>query len=903
MPEPISIIALISALAPIAKSGFSKILESETVQNLGGSVLGGPVEEVSGNFAATAFNKLIGSLPKILESPENHDLLRSVRRSYLNATLVMCFARLQVINPSKFDVKNLGLQLFNKEEPNKIVETLKNRLLSSDNEANKEIEWLFRAINYLQNEIESIPNWEVTEIFEDATKNVQLMLKPQNANTQISNIKAKLKTELVAELASTAYFQTFDAKESVGKEHYGKCLPPELLESINKGWFLLKEDGTFLRQNNESKIDFEWFDVLSVFFAEEIKTNTRVSNIFNARMLAELKYQNGQPCNFSADDFAEKLAESNKVFARSLANIEKEVGEIGGNVKLLLPLLSTIESVNVTVQIIHNEIVEIGKDLKKLLKLLKQSGGGESSTIEEPEISDEVISIIREGQKLQSLGKYEEAKVVLEKAKELAISCNDFVGKIEAKRILAWILNEWNKDANAAFKLLQECLTELRGLKFEKSSVLVLYLLGAIEMYRDHLDDAKFYLSESLTLAEKFNQKKSIGLTLQVMGQLENRRGKKHEALELYDKSLTHCLGIYQKDATDNDAIEGIAICYQQKGNIFWSLGNSEDTETNFVKAIEYFRKVDRKLGIGAVLRSLAQLKFIENQYESGIKMLDEATKIFEEMNDTKQIIQCLDLKGRLFWQLREDYGSVWEKILLITEEAFDYKMQVQYLVKFGDEDTDNAKEYYNKAEKISLREGILRGYVNAILGLIRLAKIENNYEEQKRLLAEGIKYLNKALPSIESAKKRIFVTTSIADLYNATSNFSEALLYFQKAKKAFEVISDVQGIAVCLDQIARIYSPETSLENENAEFDTLLELKKLIDGTNNYRLLAKTALSLHEIEMKRSNINAANVFLREAELLCRNHNLHEFHYQFHILQQRFVHFCLYGSVGSDLFT
>ena len=52
MPEPISIIALISALAPRAKSGFSKIFQSETIQNLGGSVLSGSVGEVSGNFAA-----------------------------------------------------------------------------------------------------------------------------------------------------------------------------------------------------------------------------------------------------------------------------------------------------------------------------------------------------------------------------------------------------------------------------------------------------------------------------------------------------------------------------------------------------------------------------------------------------------------------------------------------------------------------------------------------------------------------------------------------------------------------------------------------------------------------------------------------------------------------------------
>ena len=377
MAEPISVIL---ALAPLVKNGFSKIVESDSFKSVFGSITGGPVEEVSGNLATSVYNKLINNLPEILATPENHDLLRSIRRSYLNATLVMCFSRLQIINPSKFDIKNLGLQLFKKEEPNKIIQYIKDLLSSSDTESNEEIEWLFRAVNHFHNQLTTIHEWKVTETFEDIAKNVQLLLKPENAASQISTIQSNLKAELIAELASTAYFQNFDTKESVGKKSYNECLPPKLLESIEKGWVLLKEDGTFLRQSDEAKTDFEWFDVMSVFFAQEIKSNQIVSNIFNAKMLADLKYQN-QSYDLSANKFADHLAESNKIILESLENVERNVGKIKEDIKFLLPLRTTVESVEILLNFLSKKLDKGFKESKKrdekilegINQLLKQS--------------------------------------------------------------------------------------------------------------------------------------------------------------------------------------------------------------------------------------------------------------------------------------------------------------------------------------------------------------------------------------------------------------------------------------------------------------------------------------------------------------------------------------------------
>jgi tetratricopeptide (TPR) repeat protein len=102
--------------------------------------------------------------------------------------------------------------------------------------------------------------------------------------------------------------------------------------------------------------------------------------------------------------------------------------------------------------------------------------------------------------------------------------------------------------------------------------------------------------------------------------------------------------------------------------------------------------------------------------------------------------------------------------------------------------------------------------------------------------------------------------------------NFQQALIYYQRAKKAFEFLSDIGGIANCLGSIARV---KGLLGKKNEEFDIYREIKKLVDGSPYYDFIAGAAINLGEIQMQIGDLDEAKMLFQEAELLCQKYNLH----------------------------
>ena len=101
--------------------------------------------------------------------------------------------------------------------------------------------------------------------------------------------------------------------------------------------------------------------------------------------------------------------------------------------------------------------------------------------------------------------------------------------------------------------------------------------------------------------------------------------------------------------------------------------------------------------------------------------------------------------------------------------------------------------------------------------------------------------------------------------------DFHHALIYYQKARKAFEDISDIGGLANCLGSIGRI---KGLLGKKDEEFSTYRELKKVVDGTPFYDLIAGAAINLGEINMQIGNLDEAKMMFEEASFLCHKYNL-----------------------------
>jgi len=500
--------------------------------------------------------------------------------------------------------------------------------------------------------------------------------------------------------------------------------------------------------------------------------------------------------------------------------------------------------------------------------------------VEIPKVPDDVQALFDEAWSMRDLGKYADARATFEKALKVATIRDHDISISKSKYGIAVILNEGEKKVVAARQLLQECLQEFRTANSGKDVAATLHQLGVIEIDAGNLVEAEAYLQEARKLDEKHNTKQGLGHTLLQLGWIEDHRGNLKEAHDFYDQALTYFLSEYQEGnpKTAKDAVHGIAGCYQHKGLLYEHEGNVEQVESNYVRGLEWHRKSGFKPDVGKILYLLARLKYRESEYEAGTSFLEEALRIYEEVGDRSWYARCLDLKGRVQFTLGkiEDAKAIFQAALEAVKDAGDFKEQVEYLNKLGHvyleaEKLDEAKKYFTEARELSIRQDLTEDYVTSLKNLAEVAQARQDKTERDRLLSEGIQTLESLLPSIQGEPRRAFIIGQIGWFYEGKENFQQALVYYLRAKKAFEVLSDIGGIANALGSMARM---KGLLGRKDEEFDAYRELKRLLDGSPYYDLIAGTDVNLAEIQIELGNLDEARALYEEAEFLCRKYNL-----------------------------
>jgi hypothetical protein len=126
-------------------------------------------------------------------------------------------------------------------------------------------------------------------------------------------------------------------------------------------------------------------------------------------------------------------------------------------------------------------------------------------------------------------------------------------------------------------------------------------------------------------------------------------------------------------------------------------------------------------------------------------------------------------------------------------------------------------------------------------------------------------------LLKIEAESKKAFLSGQIGFFYERMGNLAQALIYYQRAFRAYQSFDDIGGIANSLGSIGRI---QGRLGKKNEEFDTYREIKKRVDGTPYYEIIAGTAINLGEINLLIGNVDEAKMLFEEADFLCRKYRL-----------------------------
>ena len=543
-----------------------------------------------------------------------------------------------------------------------------------------------------------------------------------------------------------------------------------------------------------------------------------------------------------------------------------------GLAKAIDKMRSASENVAETTQRTEQKVDAIAADLKVLVDLRPEA--------QVQNVPDDIQAVYDEAWALRELGKYEAARLAFQRSLEIATKRKHTVAVAKARYGLAVILNEWDRNPHEAKLLLQECLQDLTNANAGRDIAVTLHQLGVIEIDAGHLDEAEAYLTRALELDKKHDLKHGMAHTLHQLGWVADHRGDSKRALDLYAQALKSFLADFQDGTskTAKDAIQGIAGCYQHQGLVYEHEGDVEQVEANYVHALEWHRKSGFKPDIGKILYLLARLKYREGQYEAGTVFLSEACQIYKTIGDHTWYARCTDLRGRLHFTLGEleQATAAFDSALQAVMESGDHKEEETYLNKLGHVyleagKVEEAKGYFIRARDLSTRQELPEGYVSSVRNLADVAHFQKNPTERNRLLSEGVKVLEKFLPSVQGEPRRAFIIGQIGSFYERMESFQQALQYYQRAKKAFEGLSDMGGVANCLGSIARMRG---LLGEKKEEFDRYRELKELVDGSPYYELIAGAAINLGEIHMDMGNLDEAKMLFEEAGFLSRKYNL-----------------------------
>lgn len=502
------------------------------------------------------------------------------------------------------------------------------------------------------------------------------------------------------------------------------------------------------------------------------------------------------------------------------------------------------------------------------------------------ELSDKALNLLSNAWQSRNSGHYELAMSQLEEGKAEAKKDNDEFTEAHFNFHWAVIQNERYHQTDVAVDTMLQCLNVFRKYHEIGRFIDAYSALSEFETHRKNFIHARSYALKALELTQKLsleNPTHFLDLSEKYtrLGWVEHHLGNYDVALEKYDLGISRLLS---EPNTENEKLETfrkqlLGGAYHYIGLTHARLGNRLDAKSAFNKASQYYREIHLTLDLAKSLQELSHILFLEAEYDEGEERLNEAIHLFFLLEDYSGCFRCIDLKIRLCYTKGEKekaYQTARECCKMLEIHQVDRRLLGEFYSKIGNihlgnEEYGAALDYYSKAKEICEKDNNVLGVAQITLSIGEAKKREGRLDEYKTIVNEAIAVLKQSLLKIEADEMKAFTFGTIAHCHALIEEYNEALLYITKAKVIFETKGVLPGMVKCLTETARIYS---LLDQNDKSVEIMLSVKKMIDGSSYYDLIAQTNITLADYQIGFSNYPEAQSLLQEADFYNRKYNL-----------------------------
>ncbi|KAK0430212.1 uncharacterized protein EV420DRAFT_1322376 [Desarmillaria tabescens] len=255
-------------------------------------------------------------------------------------------------------------------------------------------------------------------------------------------------------------------------------------------------------------------------------------------------------------------------------------------------------------------------------------------------------------------------------------------------------------------------------------------------------------------------------------------------------------------------------------------------------EAMQIFETIDNSLGVAQCLQSMGGILKMINQYtESKIK-LEKAIQIFETIGKSLGVAQCLQSLGNIL-QMIDQYSEAiikLEKAMQMFETIGDSLGIAQCLQSLGDilqmtltYQYSEAKIKLEKAMQMFETIGDSLGVAQCLQSLGSILRITNQY-------SEAIIKLEKAMQMFETIGDSLGIAQclqSLGNILGMMNQYSEATIKLDKAMQMFETIEDTLGAAQCLKNLGNILGITNQYSESKIKLEKAMQMFETIGNSD----------------------------------------------------------------------
>lgn len=324
------------------------------------------------------------------------------------------------------------------------------------------------------------------------------------------------------------------------------------------------------------------------------------------------------------------------------------------------------------------------------------------------------------------------------------------------------------------------------------------------------------FFKNSISLANKCGAKKveleahtKLGILFWNLGQLEESENSYLKAL-----ALAKSLGLKDREKECLDALDIINL--YNKAKEFRRSGEYKNSIEYFQKAINIAKNINSPDHELKCLRWMSVCYWDQNDFQEFRSLNEMAISIARKTRNKREEGICLNNIGLYLWKI-DNYTKAlqyYEKALEIAEKAKNLQSENECLNNIGliykdIGNYDKALTYLNKALLIdnpSFGNNYISIDLNNIGIIYRQKGLLNNSKED---FLKALEYFSKCLEitkKIDDKKTATYIYINLGTIYSDLENYSDALRYYHQGLKIAENIMNKEGMSLILNNIGIVY-------------------------------------------------------------------------------------------------